>query len=333
MKTPWSIVSWYQISLLSKPSTVKGIIFSYNAITVFLAVDDHIIGINDGEHDYLGPIIAGLENAPWILYGLTNDGSSITLYLNGIKVLEIAEGKTIYNIGNFHATVGDRSNIQVIEQDLSDWVDKRKSMFMLRQETSREYRLLSTEEQAQQLFNSIEALGEMLQDYNAGKAYLFEPILASLRALVYYKIGNRTYDPLLLRIAAFKNISLPVYLIPRENGIRNLTEVLDNPPVIASLGMATFEPGIPNVKMTDFQEFLEQPILAYNDKFISPLYLIERVASTQSTAHFDQRAPLVLEGLKDTQVFGGQNILKHHILSLAELVVKLGHHVLSSSSK
>ena len=331
MKLPWSIYFWYQLNLDPKPATKKGIIASYEGINIFLTVDDHVIGINDGEIDYLGPKIIGLENAPWIFYGLTKDVSTTTLYLNATKVIEISEGKTIYNIKDFHVEVGDRSHIQVIEQDLSDWVDKRKSMFTLQQETSKEHRLLSTEEQEEQLSNSILALGEMLQDYNAGKAYLFEPILSSLRALVYYKIGNKKYDPLLLRIAAFKNMSLPVYVSPREKGITDLTGILDDSPEIASMSRATFEPRIPNIIMTDFQDYLEQFILASKDEFVSPLVLIERAANTQSMTHYDQRTPLVLEVLKDTPLFSGQNLLKQHILSLAELVVKLGHHVLSSS--
>lgn len=331
MKPTWSVILRYQIRLFPKPPGVKGIITSYKGITVFLIIDDHTIGINDGEHDYLGPIITGLENEPFITYGLSRDGSSTTLYLNGIKVLETAEGKTIYNINDFHAEVGDRSRIQVIEQDLSDWVDKRKSMFTLQQEPSKGHRLLSTEEQEEQLFKSISALEQMLHDYNAGKTYFFEPILSFLRALVYYKSGSKNYDPLLLRIAAFKNIPLPVYVIPRKKGISDLSEVLDNPPVIASLGMATFEPGIPNITMTDFQDYLEQPFLVSKDELVSPLILIERAANTQSTTHYDQGTPLVLEVLKDTPLVRGQNIFKQHILSLSELVVKLGHHVLGSS--
>ena len=171
----------------------------------------------------------------------------------------------------------------------------------------------------------------MLQTFNAGKTYFFESILSTLRALICYKTGSNTLKPLLLRVAAFKEIALPVYVIPRDNEIGGHADSLDNAAVFVSLGLATFEPRIPNIKMIDFQEFLEKPALLHYGEFISPLDLIERAASTQSTVHFDQRSPIVLEALKDTPVFHGQNILKHHILSLAELVIKLGHYVLSSS--
>ena len=82
--------------------------------------------------------------------------------------------------------------------------------------------------------------------------------------------------------------------------------------------------------MVDFQEFLEKPTLMYEGQRISPLTLIEKMATKQSAAHFDQTVPKVIEGLKDTPILLGENILEHYILTLAELVVKLGRYVLSA---
>ncbi len=328
MQPPWSICFWFQLNLEPKTPTNKGIIASYEGITVFLTVDGHIIGINDGEVDYLGPRIMGLENAPWIFFGLSKGVSKTTLYLNGMKAIEIAECEIVYKAEEFRAEVGDRSHIQVIEQDLSDWVDKRESMFKVKQKTSEAYHLLSPLEQEDQLRNRVQALVDLLQGFRAGKTYFFEDILANLRSLVFYKNKSPNYDPLLLRVVAFKHMPLPVYVIPADDA---LTEhITDSDPAIADFSSVSFEPIIPCVKMVDFQEFLEKPTLLYEGQQISPLALIEKIATKQSTAHFDQTVPKVVEGLKDTPVILGKNILDHYILILAELVVKLGHYVLSA---
>jgi len=328
MQPLWSICFWFQLNLEPKIPTNKGIITSYKGITVFLTVDDHVIGINDGEADYLGPRITGLESAPWIFFGLTKDVSRTTLYLNGMKAMEIAEREIVYKTEEFHAEVGDRSRIQVIEQDLSDWVDKRESMFKVKQETSEAYHLLSPLEQEDQLRERVQALVELLQGFRAGKTYFFEDILANLRSLVFYKNRSPNYDPLLLRVVAFKHMPLPVYVIPADDA---LTEhITDSEPAIADFSSVSFEPVIPCVKMVDFQEFLEKPTLLYEGQQFSPLAIIEKIATKQSAAHFDQTVPKVVEGLKDTPVLLGENILDHYILTLAELVAKLGHYVLSA---
>ena len=326
MQPPWSICFWFQLNLKPRIPTNKGIITSYEGITVFLTVDNHVIGINDGETDYLGPKITGLENAPWIFSSLVKDVSKTTLYLNGMKAMEIAEREIVYKTEEFHAEAGDRSRVQVIKQDLSDWVDKRESMFKAKQETSEAYRLLSPVEQEDQLRKRVHALEDLLQAFRAGKTYFFEDILANLRSLIFYKNKGSNFDPLLLRVAAFKHTPLPVYVM---RGDHELTEhINDSKPVIAGSGLARFEPVIPWVKMIDFQEFLEKPALFYYDQFVSPLDLMEKIVSIQSTAHLDQRIPLVIEGLKDTPVLLGENILDYYILTLAELVAKLGHYVL-----
>lgn len=309
-------------------STNKGIIAFYEGITVFLTVDDHVIGINDGEADYLGPRITGLESAPWIHYGLAKNVSRITLYLNGMKAMEIAEREVVYKAEEFYAKVGDSSRIQMIDQDISVWSDRRESMFKVKQKTSGAYNLLSPVEQEDQLRKRVQALEELLQAFRAGKTHFFEDILANLRSLLFYKSKSPNYDPLLLRIAAFKHMSLPVYVIPVDDTLTK--HITDKEPAIADLSSVSFEPVVPCVKKVDFQEFLEKPSLLYEGQQISPLSLIEQITTTQSTAHFDQRIPLVIKGLKDTPVLLGANILDHYICTLAELVVKLGQYVLSA---
>lgn len=324
MKPPWSIAFWYQLVLEPKPATKKGIIASYEGITVFLTVDDHVIGINDGETDYLGPTITGLKNAPWILCGLDNAESNITLYLNGEKAIKIAQGEIVYKIQQFHVEASKKSQPPFIEADLSDWVTKRESMFKIKQETSEQYRLLTSQEQEKQLIERMDALEDLLRAYHSGKYYFLEDILANLRSLVFYK-DKSTYDPLLFRVAAFKHSPLPVYVAPADD---ELTQVTSTQPTMAVSSSLSFEPVIPWVKNIDFQEFIEKPGILYEGQVVSPLELIEKISNTQSVAHFDQRVPIIVEGLKNTPVIFGHNFLESLIINLSEIVIKLGRFVL-----
>jgi len=327
MKPPWTIVYWYKINLDPLPTTDKGILIFYEGIYVFLTIDKHIIGINDGNSEYLGPVVTGLEYSPWIMVGLTNDESHIFLYLNGEKVLEVSHGKIVFTIEQFHATKG-KDPPPITKEDLSNWVDKRESMFKIKQETSNQYRLLTPDEQVQQLVARIDALKDLLKGYHAGKRFYLADILSNLRSLIFYKDKRPTYDPLLLRVAAIKHSPLPVYTTPERDEQQQFTEIPQ--PTIDLFAFVSFEPGIPNIKNIDFQEFLENPSLFWEEQTVSPLALLEMISTTQSTAHFDQRVCKIADALDDTPVITGHNTLEFYIISLAEIVVNLGDFVIHS---
>jgi len=181
MEPRWSIAVWYKINLDSLPKPGKDIIVSYEGIYVFLTIDKHIIGINDGNFKYLGPVVTGLEDSPWILYGLSNDGSHVVLYLNGEKVLEVSHGKLLFATEQFHAKKS-KSPPLITKEDLSNWVDKRESMFKIKQETSNQYRLQTPDEQVQQLVARIDALKDLLKGYHSGKSFYLADILALVKS-------------------------------------------------------------------------------------------------------------------------------------------------------
>jgi len=170
----------------------------------------------------------------------------------------------------------------------------------------------------------------MIDGVYHGKKYFFKDIVVNLRSLVFFKTKSKSYDPLLLRLATFKKVTLPIYVVPDEGGqVKKFIMSMEKRPHFWGSNFAKFEPRIPCIKMVDLQEFLEKPALLYEGEFISPLELIEKLGTKQSTAHFDQTVPRVIEDLKDTPTVFGYNSLGHFILSMAELVIKVGRFVLS----
>jgi len=246
-------------------------------------------------------------------------------------MLQIDRGQVVYALEEFAIPPNDPSRIRPILQDLSAWVEKRESMFKMKVATTPDYIILDTDKQTEQLKRRVQALEDLLQGFREGKSYFFDDILANLRALIFYKQGSKSYDPLLLRIAAFKHLTLPVYVIP---DIEGLTKPLTNgteTPRFADFSLAMPYPELPCVKMVDLQDFLEKPTMFYEGQFLSPLELIEKAATKQSTAHFDQTASQVVEGIKDTPTVFGYNSFEYYCLSLAEVVVKLGRYVLDAN--
>ncbi|MEW6714087.1 MAG: hypothetical protein AB1306_03210, partial [Nitrospirota bacterium] len=188
MQPPWSIMFWIQ--LRQWPDAPAGLIATYENITVFLSTEDNVIGIRDGNKTYLGPKISGLDNMPWICFGLTRGQSITTLYLNGKQALQFSEDTIIFRLNEFHATAGDPQKVKAIQQDLSPWIQKRESMFKLKETTSKDYVLISSSDQEDQLRQRIQALDALLGAFHNGKLYFFDDMTANLRSLVFYKEKN-----------------------------------------------------------------------------------------------------------------------------------------------
>jgi hypothetical protein len=331
MNTSWCIHFWFRLLGYHEDTDRVGVISSYESVTVFLTTKHHTIGIHDGQSRFNGPRLSGLENHPWVCFDLSKDQSKVTLYLNGTMMLGIDGAEIVYNLEEFDIPPSDPSRVRPIVQDLSEWVKKRESMFKMKVATTDDYIILDANKQAEQLQHRVQALEDLLQSFREGKDYFFDDILANLRVLVFYKQGSKSYDPLLLRIAAFKQLTLPVYVIPDdEHLIEPLIDSTEDMPRFAGFSLAMPYPEIPCVKMVDLQDFLEKPVMFYEGQFLSPLELIEKAATKQSTAHFDQTVPQVIEGIRDTPRVFGYNSLEYYFLSFAEVVAAVGRHVLTT---
>jgi hypothetical protein len=327
MNNTWSSHFWFRLQDRRDDSDRMGIIYSYERVSVFLTTKNHTIGILDGDSRFDGPHLSGLENRPWVCFDLTRDQTRLTLYLNATAILCVDSTRIIHNMKDFELPASDPTRVRPIVQDLSEWVKKRESAFKMKVMTTDDLVILDAQKQEEQLRRRIQALEDLIQSFREGREYFYDDIIANLRSLVYYKPGNKNYDPLLLRIAAFKRLPLPVYVMPDHE---DLAPSLVDSTRFAGLNMVMPQAEIPCVKMVDFQNFLEEPAMFYEGALLSTLDLIEKVANKQSTAHFDQTIPHQIEGIQNTPRVFGYNSLEHYFLSLAEVVAAVGRHVLDT---
>ena len=330
-KSSWIFTPWIKLQIIKTTKDEIRYIFSFNEIGVFLKTNSHIIGVSISNNYYFGPKILGIEFEPWINLSIARDYAKnfVALFINATKLLEIKNDEIIYKLNEFKVEKPLTQKTQIIKTDIQKWIEIRKQQFKLKRETIDKYYLLSQKEQENQLKNRIISLSDLLKNYYSGKTYYLDDIVANLRSLLFYKKNSKNYDPLLLRIASYKEISLPVYIMP---DIDNIAKVLIHEaihkPLFLGLNIAQLEPEIPCIMLVDFQEYLELPSLYYEGEEISPLSLIEKLATTRSTAHFDQRIPKDIRHIENSPIILGQNSLEYYMLSFAKLTIELGKIVL-----
>ncbi len=330
MQPPWTFMFWAKLNLGSLPEQERWPIIEHEGITIFLTKAESRFGVSVNENVYLGPKALGLEASPWVFYGLTHDGHDTVLVLNGQAVLNVRDTEITYRMDELKLEAGSQKQ-EVIIEDLQYWVNKRKEMFKTKKETSPNMRLLSLGKQEQQLRDRICAVDDLVTSYKAGRSYFFEDIVANLRSLLYYRKGSQ-FDPLLLRIAAFRDRALPIYTIGTEEDENVIPKIIEEfKPALWLMGSVVgFEPILPKCRMVDFQSFLEKDAFYCEGQRISVLGLIERVGNKQSTAHFDQTICVAAEKLQnDMPTFLGRRSLESIIVQVAEITVRIGDRMLN----
>ncbi len=332
MDHAWSYSQWLRLQIPLESRESMGIINEYEGIKVVLTHPGHCAGLIYGNSLFLGPLLIGLEENPWMLLSVSRKEENIKLHINAELAIEIDNGRVLFKLDTFKVERGSSPKEAIESQDLSKWVEKRKGMFKRKAQPSKDRVSLTLEEQQNQLVGRLRALEELVQEFDKGKRCFFGDIVATLRSLLFYRSKGRNFDPLLLRIAAFKEATLPVYIPPKNEDLigQTITNAKELPEFFG-LACATIQPEIPCILLTDFQEYLESPSLFYKGEPISPLSLIGRVADTQSTAHFDQSVPEDVEGIKSTPITFGKNHLEYYIMKLAELTLSLGKKLVESS--
>ena len=177
-----------------------------------------------------------------------------------------------------------------------------------------------------QLVDITDSIKDLIDLINKGKKQHIVHLLSSLRSLIYYRDRSSNYDPLLLRLAAYNEVGLPVYtheLFPDVS--------LDE----SSFSISPHAKSLPssfNTKMIDFQNYLESPFINIDGKLLSLLDFIGNAATTKSAAHFDQRIPRVIGAFDNIPVLHNITIFDRTIINLALLVIDMAQIVLKNKT-
>jgi len=239
----------------------------------------------------------------------------ITLFLNGIEMFSIENDTMLISQKNYTIMAHTIPKIiKIIESDLSLWIEKRNSQFKIKTDTTNNYVLVSLPSQEKQLKDIIFSLKDLIDLVNHGKNAHINHILATLRSLLYFK--NKNYDPIFFRIAASKNIALPIYVNANYSDSNSNTS-------FSLVDFATIDPSPSTTKCIDFQEYLTTATIISNHEPISLLNFIGMASTTSSTAHFDQRVPKEIHALGNIPIINNITIYNRMVMDLTMLVINL----------
>jgi len=224
-----------------------------------------------------------------------------------------------------------------------EFVEMRSSVFTARvSKIDNSRRILSVDEQLEQLRQSIASLSGLFVEVSNGREHFLGHIATDLRALLYYK-GNKfitsSYNPLLLRLAGLYGIELPVYFIsanPIERfGIMDeATHTIDDP----LLSTIRFDK---KQELGDLCDCLGQRVIRVRFsgmekqeiKGLSLNEVICAVATTIGSAHYDEAIPLEVDFIRNLFVGSKEGVLmKKMIMDLARVAIECAKYLLKQIS-
>ena len=211
------------------------------------------------------------------------------------------------------------------------WINNRKSKFATQRTPATNRRRKTIGEQAHDLIVSIYRLRALQQQVLARNSYLLGTLAGEMRASVFWKQDaqpDRSYNPLLLRMANLAQLPLPVYVTPSVPLPRLIMQAQAHVTV-------SHAPRIERMFVTDrvcdLQEALESTIIRLgqspNDRIISASDSISELANTMGAAHYDESASEFLDFLHQMKVADSDQ-LSIFMCQIAEVLASLSEWVI-----
>lgn len=239
-----------------------------------------------------------------------------TLKINN-QLISSSKSKEIFQMSDksMNPIIEDSSLDSTFNPQIEKWINWRKERFIdsiKATVANTDRRDKSEAEQVRELLDVANNLEDIFNNWISGKSYLIMSILAILRSLLCHKIVEKnvnrtTYNPLLLRVASYRSLPLPVYARPVNEDIpENILEILSKDTLShLTINEATLTKTSNNQILMDFQEWLNgEVIISYGDKkpfFYSINQILLDSSNTLGASHFDTNVPLKLDFLKNAK--------------------------------
>jgi len=209
-----------------------------------------------------------------------------------------------------------------------DWI-KWRATYLSSLTTPSGRRMKSASQQWTELENETKFLRSLLPAVQTGQTHLAYKLAASLRALLFWKLRglslDQNYNPLLLRVASWRHLALPVFA---HSG--------DGPKTPAVVTQAAYrvmqncpEMGrkVTTQTLMDVQQWLEIPVL---DCELNAKDVIAQTANTLGGAHFDPGVPEQLDHFRQFHAFE-KSALATYLVEVARTVINLADYVLQQT--
>ena len=280
----------------------------------------------------------------WLVFEAAWNGFEVEVCVNGITLkpfsagieTAIIEGKAVIQ-QPFELSIHHLKAYSNCE----GWITWRRRNFFENIQTIKQGRRAKThEEQLNELDSALQVLQDLCEQVRAGKTHMINQVAGSLRALVFWQVLkrdgalNRSYNPLLLRLASRLGLPLPVFTLPPD--LKKLPESLNE-------AYVQFYPSLVSLTRTqsfqvvlDLQDYLLRVAITVripstdNRQIYTIKEVILNCSNTLGSSHFDEDVPIALDSVKGI-IVNGQNSLTTYLLQTADVVCGLGEYVINAS--
>jgi hypothetical protein len=273
-----------------------------------------------------------IKNDGAILIIIIWDGNHIVGLMLGKNKIDNYKNKNIIEIEAVRNKI-IKSNIydepNILEK-CSEWMAWRKKYYSRPKPLSKKNTILKSEsEQKRELEESIMSLVDLHNDvFIANKRYKLADIYSLLRRLLFWPDEtdkNKIYSPLLIRVAGYENLPLPVYATPSKNSVKDLAKIQIVIQIQIDNQMASTNQKDERMIIMDLQEWLSQPIITTKNKIYRVKDLLFDSANSWG-AHNDQSIPFFLDKTRNINILS-DNFLFILIKNISEVTIDLGKYI------
>ena len=217
----------------------------------------------------------------------------------------------------------------------SKWIQNRRTKFAHTSTPRPTRRPKTLEEQAIDLRTATLRMKHLQQGVIAGHHHLLGTLAGEMRACVYWQKDaqpDRSYDPLLLRMASRADLPLPVFYVPEVPRPAVVNDaILHHIPANGPRVLRQFKTD----EICDLQQSLKNTILRLGPapgRTITGIELIAELAHTMGAAHYDPEASEFLDVLQQLQSGQGDQLLAF-MCQTAGTLIALSEWILSELKK
>ena len=300
-----------------------------------------IVENNSIQAEYESQPLHFANNSGEISIGIAWDENEINyIILNGLfvdkstnsNVLECSFENTVQNMGIIY----NNSNIK---SKCTAWINWRNIHYAFPQQNSKDDKIVkSIEEQFAELNNSIKELRHLSEEvFLKNQDYLLPSIYAKLRVLLFWpdNIKNKSYKPLLIRLAGFLKLPLPLYAYPNDMHYKKFLAIHSigyKPSFSIQYNHASIDKKEVGMDIVDLQEWLNSLFVDVNGEINYRLKDFIFDLSNTFGAHNDEDVSKKVKTLKDFAV-KNSNGVKSIIENVTLVTINSGLYVLNEYKK
>lgn len=284
-----------------------------------------------GIHRFESCPIEVTNDPNFLIIASWNENES-TVRINGEELPSVEDEEESHKVSTKSVESEQSIGHPEAKERCQEWIERRRERWKedLNLSDSSPQKLKSVSEQKGDLVRAISILMDDLDRVEEENLYRLDVVLSVLRSLI---CGFENHDPLLFRMAALKNLPLPVFSIETRAMTEELSEELFSMTDENWLGfhagsdmslVRRFEGQV----LVDFQEWLEKPFTfrSTGRGTLTNHDLILGHASTSSLSHYHQYTYVEVELARKAQD-SSSDLLTNYFYHVGRVVQTLGRYV------